>query len=61
MTLNRKRNRVLTVDAAVLLIGGAAAIVDGTESIPRDRRDLGGSDGGAHMRLVQWLLRWPHT
>jgi hypothetical protein len=35
--------------------------LDVTESIPRGRRGLGGSDGGAHMRLVRWLLRGPQT
>src|SRR3954453_20457472 len=35
--------------------------LDVTESIPRGRRGLGGSDGGAHMRLIRWLLRGPQT
>src|SRR4051812_1098117 len=35
--------------------------VDVTESIPRGRRSLGGVEGGAHMRLVRWLLRGPQT
>src|ERR671921_810207 len=30
--------------------------IDITESIPRGRRRLGGGEGGAHMRLVRWLL-----
>src|SRR4051794_29607280 len=35
--------------------------LDVTESIPRGRRRLGGSEGGAHRRLIRWLLRWPQT
>src|SRR4051794_37597781 len=35
--------------------------LDVTESIPRGRRGLGGSDGGAHMRRIRWLLRGPQT
>src|SRR3954468_19577428 len=31
--------------------------VDVGKSIPRGRRSLGGGEGGAHMRLVRWLLR----
>src|SRR6187549_3852226 len=30
--------------------------VDVTEGVPRGRRRLGGCEGGAHMRLVRWLL-----
>ena len=30
--------------------------IDVTERIPRGRRSLGGVEGGAHMRLVRWLL-----
>ena len=35
--------------------------VDVTESIPRGRRSLGGSEGGAHRLRIRWLLRWPQT
>jgi hypothetical protein len=35
--------------------------IDIGERIPRGRRSLGGVEGGAHMRLVRWLLRGPQT
>jgi hypothetical protein len=32
-----------------------------TESIPRSRRSLGGSEGGAHMLRIRWLLAMTQT
>jgi hypothetical protein len=35
--------------------------IDIGECILRGRRSLGECEGGAHMRLVRWLLRGPQT